>query len=457
VMLYEMVTGMQPYQADSTEKLERMIRSHIAPPPAPDPCPEPLRRILMKAMAPMPEVRYQSAVELAEDLEAFRKGGLVRAVTEDLEATRRTCRRDQADDDTRRSGDAPTRKSGPAPEQPASQSQTEPQKERSQLYYYARRAVAALGLVAAVYVSWVVVADYHLYGRGKEFEHDVLAEQVTDPNQIWDRWTELSKDHASSIFLRGPRNAVKAKLVAAADHVIGTYRNNDAQPVYENDWDRARTMLLHALSADPDDQVRGKLRLCEGHLARINGASHRSLAELNDAVEKFTEAGRLMQGSPDPPLGLARVYVQGLRDIDKASQAFQQAVKNGYQLGKREKFQMAEAYLDRADRLWWDSRNVRGLPQEKDQIQRAADDYKRALDLYQEVTPYANASSRIVRVQADLDSVNIRLQQIDSGLDQLAVAGRNQKSVGNAIVGLIDALRGRAAQRKGSGPGGPIH
>src|SRR5262249_39561489 len=38
VMLYEMLTGMQPYQAESTEQLERMIRSRIAPPPAPDPC-----------------------------------------------------------------------------------------------------------------------------------------------------------------------------------------------------------------------------------------------------------------------------------------------------------------------------------------------------------------------------------------------------------------------------------
>ena len=34
VMLYEMVTGLQPYHAESTERLERMIRSRIPPPPA---------------------------------------------------------------------------------------------------------------------------------------------------------------------------------------------------------------------------------------------------------------------------------------------------------------------------------------------------------------------------------------------------------------------------------------
>src|SRR5437764_1547252 len=93
VMLYEMVTGLQPYQADTTERLERMIRSRVPPPPAPDPCPEPLRRILMKAMMPDPEMRYQSAREFADDLIMFRTGGPVRAVTEDLDSTRRTSRR----------------------------------------------------------------------------------------------------------------------------------------------------------------------------------------------------------------------------------------------------------------------------------------------------------------------------------------------------------------------------
>src|SRR5207248_11499950 len=73
-----------------------------------------------------------------------------------------------------------------------------------------------------------------------------------------------------------------------------------------------------------------------------------------------------------------------------------------------------DGYLARADRLWWDSRNVRGLPQEKDQIQRAADDYKRALELFQGIAPFGNANAGIVRVENSLDSVNFRLHQIES-------------------------------------------
>ena len=171
-------------------------------------------------------------------------------------------------------------------------------------------------------------------------------------------------------------------------------------------------MLARALAVDPDDSVRGKLRLVEGHLARINGGAHSSVAQLNLAVDKFTAAQQLMPKSPDPELGLARVYVYGLKDIDRAYQAMQQAEKRGYQLRNRERAQLADGYRARADRLWWDSRNVRGLPQEKDQIQRAADDYNRALGLYQDVAPYGNANDGIVRVEKSLESVNIRLQQI---------------------------------------------
>jgi len=379
VMLYEMATGMQPYHADSTERLERMIRSRIPPPPAPDPCPEAVRRILMKALASAPEVRYQTAREFEEDLLAFRAGQPVKAVDEDLDATRRTFRPDR--DETRRTvetaadDDAPTRKSATpvsAPAvQPAPVAAEKTPTERGELFYWGMRALAAFALIAMVGAAWEAVSDYRLYQRGKEFEHDVVAEQITGPNQIWDRWAELSQGHSSSLFLRGPRHAVEQKLAAAADHVIDTYRNNEAQPVYEADWQRAHAMLLHALSADPDDKmVHGKLRLAEGHLARINGTSHKSAAELNLAVEKFAEAQQYMPQSPDPALGLARVYVYGLKDIDRAAQAFDQAANHGYKLGNREKSQLADGYRERADRLWWDSRNVRGLPQEKDQVQR---------------------------------------------------------------------------------------
>ena len=84
--------------------------------------------------------------------------------------------------------------------------------------------------------------------------------------------------------------------------------------------------------------------------------------------------------------------------------------------------------------MWTDSRDVRGLPQEKDQIQRAAQDYQRALDIYQRIAPYGNANARIVRVQAALAGVNIRLKESAAGA---GAAG----NAGNAANLVRDILR----------------
>ena len=47
-------------------------------------------------------------------------------------------------------------------------------------------------------------------------------------------------------IIAGAAKAVKQKFVAAADHVIDSYRNSDA--VYETSWKTARDQLVRALS-----------------------------------------------------------------------------------------------------------------------------------------------------------------------------------------------------------------
>jgi serine/threonine protein kinase/tetratricopeptide (TPR) repeat protein len=455
VMLYEMVTGLQPYHAESTERLERMIRSRIPPPPAPDPCPETLRRILIKAMAPEAEVRYQTAHDFREDLIAFRDGETVQAVREDMDTTRRTSprpprpapgdetRRTGTDDETRRTGPAEaTRRTdtaaGGADDEPplvwgAARKSKKPRRNWESMPLAARRTIAALLLLLVIILGATVLSDIVLYRRGAQLERDIASEQVTDPNDIWNHWTELSQGNSSSWLLHGPRKAVEQRLVAAADHVIDSYRNTDT--VWENSWKGARDDLAHVLSLDPDDTVRGKLRLTEGHLARINGTSRHSVADLNEAVEKFTEADHLMPKSPDPELGLARLYVYGLKDIDKAYQALQEAQRRGYPMGSREKAQLADGYRERGDRLFWDSRNVRGMPQEKDQIQRAKEDYDRALGLYQAIVPYANANANIIKVQSSLESVSSRLLQIEQDSN-----GASREVGGNPLSRAVQSV-----------------
>lgn len=422
VMLYELLTGLRPYHADATERLEAMIRSRIPPPPPPDPCPEPLRRILIKALAPDVSRRYESARQMVEDLAAYQAGTPVRAAQEDLDATRRTVAAD--DDETRRTAGLGDTAGGEMQRTAiAAPLASVQRKSRWRALPTASWVIRVLALVLVAWLTWTALASYVLYQHGQRLAYDIQSEQVTDLNDIWKRWTELSDGHSSSLFLQKPGNLVKQKFVTAADHVIESYRNGGS--VHENDWKNAHDLLAKALTVDPDDSVRGKLRLCEGHLARINGFARHSAPELNQAVDLFNEAQRLLPKSPDPELGLALVYVYGLGNIDRADQALQQAQRRGYPLGNREKAQLADGYKARAERMFADARRVRGLPQEKDQIQRSREDYQRALQLYQSAAPYGNSLTMIARVQTSLDGVDLRLREIDSG----------------ASSGPIDALR----------------
>ncbi|MBI5501903.1 MAG: serine/threonine protein kinase [Deltaproteobacteria bacterium] len=76
VILYECVTGRQPYSAENYNMLLVKIISEAAPPPRsirPD-LPEPLEQIILKAMAQDRPQRFRSAAEFAAALRAFSEG-----------------------------------------------------------------------------------------------------------------------------------------------------------------------------------------------------------------------------------------------------------------------------------------------------------------------------------------------------------------------------------------------
>jgi tetratricopeptide (TPR) repeat protein len=364
-----------------------------------------------------------------------------------MEATRRTFRRPEPAEETRRASGEETRQTKDPAAAPAGKvfgKPALPAKPRGNLFYWTMRMVYAGGLGCAAYVAWAGVSDYRLYQRGQEFAHDVSAEQLTDPTQIWNRWAALSKDHPASVFLSGARAAAREKFIAAGDRVIATYRDSAGELSYDN-WQFAHVMLLHALSTEPDDKaVHGKLRLVEGHIADV---TRRNPSGINEAIREFQAAQQLMPQSPDPALALAHVYLT-MRDADKAAAAFREADAKGYEMVDRDRSQLADGYRDRANRAWKDSFSVFGLPQEKDRIQQAANDYGRALELYQKSPGWGNSASRVAEMEASLESANTRLRQIALGDNQEEPEAARRNRFTGAIKGFIDGLLDKAAKDK---------
>ena len=75
VMLYEMLTGTLPFEADNAVSVAIMqLQADPKPPRDINPAiPEGLEEITMRAMQKNPDQRYQSAAEMLEDIEAFQR------------------------------------------------------------------------------------------------------------------------------------------------------------------------------------------------------------------------------------------------------------------------------------------------------------------------------------------------------------------------------------------------
>ena len=235
------------------------------------------------AWRPIPRRATSRRADFAADLEAFRAGGPVaarmtrrsgrdapdvpRARTPDDE-TRRTVRDDDATTATEpRAGAAAARRSAKARNAP----------RRRSTCTHARR-VACWSLASVL---------YGCVGRRLG---------LSDCISTGSNWSATSRPSSSPTRTRSgtdgrnfPRVIRRLSCCAGREKLVkqklrrgGGSRDRhlpeQRRRVYEKDWKRARTMAAHALAVDPDDAVRGKLRLTEGHIARINGTAHRNAA-----------------------------------------------------------------------------------------------------------------------------------------------------------------------------------
>jgi hypothetical protein len=154
-----------------------------------------------------------------------------------------------------------------------------------------------------------------------------------------------------------PADPPGAPFTAAAERILSDYRTSDDPVLYDFDWYQAEILLRRAAAAGSgDDRVLGETALSKGYatLERVSDGDYSAAAAArlrNSARDDFNQAVQRMPADPAPHLGLARLYVYFLPNVDQAMHEFQQAERLGAVLGKREIEQQGDAYRLLAARL----------------------------------------------------------------------------------------------------------
>ena len=415
VMLYEMVSGYRPHwRLEGNRSLhERAIRFNEPREPLPPSCPPDLAAIINKLLAYQVERRYPTAAAIQSDLDLFLSDRAPVATREYATQPTLPIRREE-----RPSATSPVVSSAP-PTDPlpiaanggvAVLERAVPSTRSTPRTFVRRVAWMALllsfiGLIAAEGVGWVAAEQF----RG---ELDALdGRAVVQHRQDYDRIRALS------VFDAGLRVRVnrplKQRLVALADAVMADYRREEPT-VGPLDWRQADDALRWALELSPNESsLQAKALVCEAHLARVTAQRQPRGGPLArqtylTAIEKFRRAAALDTRSFDPYLGIARIEVYGLDNVDGAAAAIAEALKRGYQSGSRERAQFGDGYLHRAEKSRKLARTLSG-EQRRRELEKASVDYGRCIESFDPIVGFARAAQNLEFCKRRLETVGREL------------------------------------------------
>ena len=316
--LYEMLSGVPPYQAENTDKLEGLIRSGRPPRALPQTVPAGLRAIVTKALAPEPARRYHSAQAFQADLQAYLEHRPTAAEIERRVKWSASATLEAARDALRRI----TRTAGKM-------------RRRSRRLKMAGAAVwFSVGMVL-----WI------------------------GGTLLWQAWQTRAAAATVKVTPPAPSKAAPDPdlprwYIATASDIIDGYAKAPNLYLADFDWHKAEICLERAVAMGAkDDQTLGKLSLARGYanLERLGGREYSPAAAAQlrlGARDAFTSAAHKMPQDPKPHLALARVYVYSLPDPEMAMNEFAAAEKLGAKLGNREVEEQGDAYRIRALREW---------------------------------------------------------------------------------------------------------
>jgi serine/threonine protein kinase/tetratricopeptide (TPR) repeat protein len=407
VTLYEMVAGSPPYQAQDTRKLEALIQSRRPPRALPDGCPAGLKAILNKALAGDLHQRYVSAAAFENDLRLFGQNQITIA-----EKERRTSWNVNPTVEKPRLNTLSERVSSMA--ETIRQSVLKLKPDRTQKIVSVMSVLVALcwGLLAGLLVC-VPAGYYYRFLRDSRpirGKLDYTRTGVAAINADWDLFQRVSKQNEFLGNLSPAQRlspSIRSSLLAAADRVIERYRDSSDPVIQDFDWPKAVACLRHAVEMNGTDRTaQGKLALANGYvnLTRANSGQAAADRTLSDAAQRdFKQAASLVPMSPDPHLGLARIYIYSRNNVGKALAEMHEAERLGFRLGPREMEEEADGYRFRAARELSDAQKYRQksrLTSER-YLERAQRDFDRARQLYEPILGFSNVSVSLRQVDDD--------------------------------------------------------
>ena len=434
VILHQMVSGTAPFSAPDTRRLERLITSRRPPPSLDGLCTPALQAIVAKLLAPQPDLRYASAAAIRDDLERCQSGQETEAqragwpARVDEPPTQRT-RAPQADapagsgvdtEATRRTVpdpalmDLPTRRTdAPHPAVSATTAAAPPIAPRRARSRRLRKALLIAALLLVVNEIFVSGAARRAAGQA------VTRERLDEIDQLWTEYDGLARRSYLGMGVAGLERVLVERTQELAERIIANYRT-PVPTVREAQWLAASNSLRRALAVDPRNKhLKAAIRYCDGHLHRINGEARKARRQLTSARTEFTEAAaafreaaELRSGWPDPFLGLMRTFIYGLEDIDRGADALRQAQQFGFRPGDRETTQLTDGYRARGETLMRTARQLQGMPQEAEYLERAAESLRQALTHYGRVPAYGDVAASLRRVPRSLEQIEVRLAEL---------------------------------------------
>jgi serine/threonine protein kinase len=205
-------------------------------------------------------------------------------------------------------------------------------------------------------------------------------------------------------------------LLAVGDRVIADYRREEPA-MGPLEWAQAYASLTWAIELSGARRgLRGKQLTALAHVKRFEAQASKggSVAlRAQESLQLFRRAAEADSESYDPYLGMARLQVYSLNDVDAAAKSIEEAEQRGYVRGRREAALLGDGYLRRAGASWRRARVLTG-DQRTRELTGAREDYQRCVDLFDPIVAFGNSAANLEICKAQVERIDRQLHPYPS-------------------------------------------